>query len=179
MCFPAHDVVASLLYGVLRQRVHEVCEEGVTQKDIPVSTITDAMTKCMVTPSFSAYADDGESKFAPVSHTSGWRFGEDRPGKPGWLAEANGKQHEIVFDIPVSKAVHIEYLRSYENMGSVTCNLEGSKDALELEGLWNNCASLGDHSVMQLAAPTKKPTTKRLRCLSDGGKFKLMSILTC
>jgi len=178
-CFPAHDVVASLLYGVLRQRVHEVCEEGITQKDIPVPTLSDATTRCVVNPAYAAYADDGESKFTPVSHTSGWHFGEDHAGKPGWLAEANGDQHEIVFDILISKAVHIEYLRSYDNIGSATCNLEGSTEPLKLEGLWDTCASLSDHSVMELAKPTKKPATKRLRCKSDGGKFKILSILSC
>ena len=72
-----------------------------------------------------------ESEFTAAAHSVAWRYGEDVPGKPGWLgnAVARPKKHlsdEIVFPVTVGplRRIVLLRLRSYDpSMGRVNASL--------------------------------------------------------
>ena len=73
----------------------------------------------------------------PLQPPNGWRRYEDRPGKPGWIAEGNAtKAAEVDFVVRCGdkRTIGIEYMQSYEGMGQVDVtisSLEGSAHIFE------------------------------------------------
>merc|ERR1719161_577008 len=117
----------------------------------------------------------GKESF-PVKSAGNWTFHEDVPGKPGWIAP-KGSPKEIVFaDIPIEVGgLTIQYLQTYENIGTLTCVLEQKKTevkSMTLNGLWEERVSETETSQF-LDIPKG---TYDLRCKSDGSKFKLLGL---
>lgn len=195
-CFPAHENVASLVYGMMRLEMQEICDHDIMENDAPLPELgrSDPTVSCAIHHKFAAYPEMGSQSFR-VNSTNGWSFFEDVPGKPGWIAASGGVQRDIVFKLPVQRGVLIEFLRSYEGLGSATCQLEslsagtrpqGTK--LTMHGLWDQCASLTQTMTLQIESTPQSITEQKgeakmeeylLRCRSDGGKFKITSILSC
>lgn len=111
-----------------------------------------------------------------------WYFGEDRPGKPGWLAR-EGRAGTVTFNVTTAAgpyaAVLLEYLTSYENMGRATCWLDGDNDrGVSLNALRAARVSLTDTGVVAFIEGSK-PGLHKLHCKSDGRKFKIVSLRSC
>jgi len=175
-CFPCHEILASEMSGVIHQEMKDVCAWGVRGKDI---VEIGKSISCEFHPSFSVSANTGLNTFKPVDNV-GWEFGEDVKGKPGWIAK-KGPPGEISFSVPMAKGeIKVEYLRSYENIGTTICQLENSSGnklgTLELPGLWDLQSSLSVYAEMSLQV---EPGDHMLRCKSDGKKSKIMSIMAC
>jgi len=177
-CF-TETIMAKLVHDVLQDTMTSVCKDGVKGADavFPKTDEIKSWFKCAHSTAFSADASKGEKTF-PVKSAGQWAFQEDRPGKPGWIAPV-GEPQEIVFTgLPIKVGgLTIEYLQTYENIGSLNCTLEkpGTQKSITLNGLWEERVSLKSVSQTLDIAPGKYD----LRCRSDGKKFKLTGIQTC
>lgn len=65
----------------------------------------------------------------------GWSVVEDRPGKPGWIATE--KNATLTFEVTFGSVPQftISYLRSYENIGKASLELNGHR--IIIDGLWS------------------------------------------
>ena len=80
--------------------------------------------------SYMSFLSAENEKAAPLRADPGWKRYEDRPGKPGWIAEASFLVSTIHFVVRCGDehVVGIEYMESYEGMGAVDvtmASLEG------------------------------------------------------
>eukprot|EP00746_Dinoflagellata_sp_MGD_P039646 gnl/MRDRNA2_/MRDRNA2_195749_c0_seq1.p1 gnl/MRDRNA2_/MRDRNA2_195749_c0~~gnl/MRDRNA2_/MRDRNA2_195749_c0_seq1.p1 ORF type:complete len:562 (-),score=62.98 gnl/MRDRNA2_/MRDRNA2_195749_c0_seq1:25-1680(-) len=99
-------------------------------------------------------------------NTSSWLFFEDRPGKPGWIAEgivgnetrgtAEGNQDDNWISFPVSfgpdPRLAVTYLRSYEGLGRAEIRFDGMQEGYTLSGFWPERASQAYTFVFQKAS---------------------------
>ncbi|CAE7560173.1 unnamed protein product [Symbiodinium natans] len=95
---------------------------------------------------------------------------------------------DIVFIIHLGiGGVLVEYLSTYNNIGSASCQVEDLSGRIisqvsRLNGLWDKHMSMSSQAVFfanmtQLARDSKG--TAAFRCRSEGKKFKILSISTC
>lgn len=125
-CFPSHHIMGELVFGWIYQATQQVCKHGVRGHELPLPAISMSSmfdAQCAANALLLSDADKGEDDFK-IRSTGNWKFEEDVPGKPGWIAPA-GDPTELVFaDIPIqSGGMLIEFLKTYENIGSTTCML--------------------------------------------------------
>merc|ERR1712083_849516 len=66
--------------------------------------------------SYSAYNLHSEQ---PVIVAGDWQLREDRPGKPGWIAEHPGSKIRFPLRFGKHPFLVITYLKSYEGLGAV------------------------------------------------------------
>ncbi|CAJ1394197.1 unnamed protein product [Effrenium voratum] len=142
---------------------------------------------------------------------SSWQFGADRPTKFGWIAnwdpepgqlsdpyELRTKHRpmqrleqydhlppeDIVFLLKFSVGVaFVEYLSTYQNIGSAFCQIEDLSGKLlserhHIQAKWTRRVSLSNQLAIYLPELTKAQQAV-LRCTSEGQKFKLLSVSSC
>eukprot|EP00746_Dinoflagellata_sp_MGD_P157596 gnl/MRDRNA2_/MRDRNA2_86257_c0_seq2.p1 gnl/MRDRNA2_/MRDRNA2_86257_c0~~gnl/MRDRNA2_/MRDRNA2_86257_c0_seq2.p1 ORF type:complete len:364 (-),score=63.91 gnl/MRDRNA2_/MRDRNA2_86257_c0_seq2:143-1234(-) len=176
---PAHDAFTKVLNDVLQNTQTRVCEHGIRGKDTVLPDLHNSKwSQCAGFGKLQAHATLGEKSF-PVKSAGEWVFEEDIPGKPGWIA-SKGSEKEIIFTNLAMKygGLALEYLRTYENAGNVTCTLEQEGKevkSITLTGIWEQCASL-ETTDQFFDIPFG---VYDLRCRSDGGRFKLFGLQTC
>jgi len=84
---------------------------------------------------YMSYISAENEGAAPIAISAGWRRYEDRPGKPGWIAEPDATEDaDIMFAVRCGDmhVIGIEYLESYEGMGSVHVTFEELKGAVQI-----------------------------------------------
>jgi len=188
-----HDLFARVVRGVLLQEMDEVCASGVHGSDHP-SDLADKVgnhIQCLARPLTYLSAERGAEHFRPTSDIGGrWRFGEDVPGKPGWLAEggfvgdtklAVERDGEISFDVWTQEGwVQVEFLGTYENIGFVSVWLDDEEprddNSCHLDGFWLEHSSQSRFSLMKTKLA---PGAHSLKIRAYGMKFKLLGIATC
>ena len=97
-----------------------------------------------------------------VLKNTGWACYEDRPGKPGLIANATGANIEFrmrVTSAPTGGDIVIGFLRSYANMGRVRIGIAGhfsevseSDRTNTLDGLWASQTSQQDVAIISAVA---------------------------
>jgi hypothetical protein len=106
-----------------------------------------------------------------------WVYAEDVPGQPGWISRpsATGGAGTISFAVGTHFGeVIVEYLTTYTNIGTATCSVDGGPP-VKLDGRTDEKVSVG--SFRKIEAPAGG--VHDLTCMSDGRKFKLLSVLAC
>ncbi|CAE8628492.1 unnamed protein product [Polarella glacialis] len=184
-----HAIIAHTIFQYLYSLQAEVClsEDGYNKT---ASAHIEAKTlqlsdeqRCILFPktSLSAYFPPFP---AAVGDSSTWAFGEDVPGKPGWIANLHGaanQDQDIVFDVILGFGrVRIDFLSSYENVGSATCWLEGQdsvKTRVRINGLWKQKVSIA--SSVWMMTNSSAPELHHLKCRADGKKFKILGVFSC
>ena len=142
---------------------------------------------------------DKETGSAP-----GWSCYEDRPGKPGWIANATRDRTPRTLTVTMrgTYAGHlvIGFLRSYEGMGSASVYIDGNKSmAFTLDGHWDEGTSQTQYASIPLVklvhAPlgtvhhpslhsvhVQVPSIEEEAAVDSSnpvGKFKVVSLGTC
>lgn len=187
-CFPGHNLLASLVFGSILQEIQEVCKYGARGEDVDVSLSdkTKQMVACYAYPTTKATSEDGIDEFH-AKVTSGWKFFEDRPGKPGWIADGLQRQEILFQDIVIERGyIGIEYLKTYTPMGKAECFLEDAygnqiamADAnitsLKMDGRWQYRVSLTNNAFLK----NVPKGTYNFRCQSYDGKFKITGLNAC
>merc|ERR1711983_411521 len=56
-----------------------------------------------------------------------WRLYEDRPGKPGWIAEAEGSRLRFPLEFGAHPTLTVTFLRSYQNISNMHLQINGRK----------------------------------------------------
>ena len=132
-------------------------------------------------------------------HTVGWRAYVDRPGKPGWVANATDslKGASIAFQVQGSYSngtLLIQYLRSYDAaMAVAKVWLDADVDlAIALDGRWDSAGSQDETAIvpfrrlLRAGRDDNERTNHTLhvhlvpRADSDVvGKFKIVRVRTC
>ena len=191
----------------------ETLEEEKMQKDLVVNLSKAERCEMHITTYLSHLSDTGFPAFVSAN-SSKWRLGADRPGKYGWIANeepqiplvpkvnkvhrrwptlkqygryAELKPGEIVFLVRLTGGlIFLEYLSSYENIGSATCQLEDMEQnplgaAVKIDALWSEKVSITTRVTLEAE---KIPRLRRgfnaaVRCTEDCKKFKLLGIASC
>ena len=136
----------------------------------------------------------------------GWSCYEDRPGKPGWIANATRDRTPrtltvIMRGTAMTGHLVIGFLRSYEGMGSASVFADGNKStAVTLDGHWDEGTSQTQYVSIPLAKIVHRPlgsvhhpslhsihvqvpSIEEEAVVLDSsqtvGKFKLVSLATC
>mmetsp|Transcript_35553 Transcript_35553/g.96390 ORF Transcript_35553/g.96390 Transcript_35553/m.96390 type:complete len:417 (-) Transcript_35553:255-1505(-) len=81
-----HDLVARAMMGFFLLQMDLVAHYGVIGHDRPDESPSE-MAACLLDPT-TAYHASHRRSFQPVARDVAWRFEEDVPGKPGWIASA-------------------------------------------------------------------------------------------
>eukprot|EP00746_Dinoflagellata_sp_MGD_P158732 gnl/MRDRNA2_/MRDRNA2_86545_c0_seq2.p1 gnl/MRDRNA2_/MRDRNA2_86545_c0~~gnl/MRDRNA2_/MRDRNA2_86545_c0_seq2.p1 ORF type:complete len:562 (+),score=85.52 gnl/MRDRNA2_/MRDRNA2_86545_c0_seq2:114-1799(+) len=205
-CFPGHCVMASVVFNTIYEEIVQVSHLGVQGSDFfsgDLKKDDSDQIRCYTNPTFKASPEDGENAFHAQPVPGSWSFYEDRPGKPGWIAEP-GAQEEIVFQsIPVELGtIEIEFLRSYEGLGTTLCKVtaqdhqvldacetqtiltrtsnfvkDSQKNTCEarLEGLWETHVS----QATRIRLKTMSKGIFDIRCKTDQQKFKILGLYAC
>lgn len=178
-----HDVVARLVLWGFAQEMDGVCARGVAGGEHLRSQDLDPWVQCLARPTTHLTSTmGGAAALVPVEKdTSVWSFGEDVPGKPGWLAAAHGTPGDIAFPVRTAEGLlQVEFLGTYEHIGSMTCWLDAGEpsqgNSCRLDGLWRERVSMSRFAHMRTGLP---PGQHILRCRSDGAKFKLLGLAAC
>jgi len=138
----------------------------------------------------------------------GWSCFEDRPGKPGWIANSTSDRTPRTLIIPV-RGTHngylvVGYLKSYEGMGRASLFVGGDKSrAVTLDGRWGEGTSQTQFESIPLHKlvyqnvthpvlgsghhPSSHKVHVQVPALEDEasdstepvGKFKLVFVSTC
>lgn len=74
-------------------------------------------------------------KLQPVRLKGKWTLFEDRPGKPGWIAEGYGSQIRFRVKFSGAPKLMVSYLRSYENLAMANMTLGSGVDRHALPNL--------------------------------------------
>ena len=114
---------------------------------------------------------------ARQGNISAWRAAVDRAGKvPGWLAPV-GVPAWLTFEFELNQIVSqvaVEYLTTYQNIGSAYCRLDGG-ELVRLDGLVAD--SRTSHERTSTLSTTARGGRHQLSCISDGQKFKITRVV--
>ena len=137
---------------------------------------------------------------------TGWSCYEDRPGKPGWIANTTSDRtpRTLIFHMSMTFTgfLVVAFLRSYEGMGTVSIFIDGNKTgAVTLDGRWAQRTSQTDYVAIPLAqlrnvkelgavhhpmvheVQLQMPSLEEQQKPGVGhgsvGKFKLIALSTC
>lgn len=209
----SQKVCTGTLKDFCEKGFQETLEEEKMQKDLVVNLSKAERCEMHITTYLSHLSDTGFPAFVSAN-SSKWRLGADRPGKYGWIANeepqiplvpkvnkvhrrwptlkqygryAELKPGEIVFLVRLTGGlIFLEYLSSYENIGSATCQLEDMEQnplgaAVKIDALWSEKVSITTRVTLEAE---KIPRLRRgfnaaVRCTEDGKKFKLLGIASC
>eukprot|EP00966_Prymnesium_polylepis_P185710 4304613-Prymnesium_polylepis.1 len=136
-----------------------------------------------------------------------WSCYEDRPGKPGWIANRTSGRVQQALTIPVQCTAAgflvVGFLRSYAGMGRASVFIDGEKSmAVTLDGHWEEGTSQTQYSVVPLTRLVSRsvlgsghrssrhkvslqvPAVDEEAAFNTAaeitlGKFKLVSLATC
>ena len=138
----------------------------------------------------------------PANKPAGFRCYEDRPGKPGWIAEAGSTPSEMGFVATGTGLGHVVagFLRSYTGFGRAQIAVDGHWNySVTLDGAWDENTSQVDYMTIpwQRLLPTsahgtlgssKHPRRHKVALrvaaaeegsAARGQRFKLVSLATC
>ncbi|CAK0819100.1 unnamed protein product [Prorocentrum cordatum] len=139
---------------------------------------TTSLTASEPAPMLHMVPPHSESFFVPaafraeVDTTGAWVYAQDVEGKPGWICRP-GATGSISFQLEtVLGDVYLEYLQSYDNIGSVTCRIDDSADVF-LDALIQEKVSAQAFVPIATNLSAGKHT---LSCRSSGQKFNLLSL---
>jgi hypothetical protein len=82
----------------------------------------------------SAFVAGGEQTAEPLITSGSWKLFEDRPGKPGWIADSPRATIEFPLTFGAKPTLAITWLRSYTDLGMVNMTL--NRRSIVLDGLW-------------------------------------------
>jgi hypothetical protein len=189
-----HEKVADLVYTFFENLLEEVrCCWQVSGRDHPPAALQEPFpeARCLHAPLtrlFSSYLWEDQyyvnettmmeyrERFPAINH-SGWKLYADVEGKPGWVANAT-KQGEIQFKVKTAKeagSVILEYLTTYEGIGSAECRLDDGEPQT-LNGKVTAKASLGKIAVFNAVGRNEERT---LTCRTNMEKFKILNVRSC
>ena len=129
-------------------------------------------------------------QFLPIAHSDGFRLFEDRPKKPGWIAEA--PDEFVTFELPLPRLnasehstgttqqqrydLYLVFLKSYEKVGTFDVRVEGRSKTLD--ALWERKRSTYEEAAVgycngpcNVTVATRPPVPGR-----EGNKVKLVSL---
>jgi len=149
--------------------------------------------KWMLNQNMYNFKQKAAMKNFPAAKNDAWQFYDDRANegwfegmpKYGWIAK--GKKGTIEFNVETSDKEHssviMEYLTSYDSpkqaMGKATCWFDDDKDSsLTVDSKVEQKMSLTDVVVIPVPKGTNAGS-HRLKCQSDGNKFKIVSLRSC
>eukprot|EP00415_Alexandrium_ostenfeldii_P001142 UN1142 len=134
-----------------------------------------------ITVDFTVY-ESAEEGLSAVEHHGGWQFARDLPTKPfGWLLPSGsppGRTIELKVNASDGGWIRLDYLSTYENIGSITCWVDGISPE---QGCSVDAIQDAEFSVVR-SAYIGLPGglgTQLLQCRSNGGKFKVLGIASC
>lgn len=187
-------------------------EEFKLQKDEVLNLSKEENCEMHIATSLAHSGPFGFAAFVSAS-ASKWRLGADRPGKYGWIANdvpaelvnlekpqrgwpllstyprySKLKASEIVFLVRSTLGiVFVDYLSSYNNIGSATCQLEDLQGqalgpSVTIDALWSKQMSISQRVTLEMG--TTPPGGLRgpnvaVRCTEEGKKFKFIGISSC
>lgn len=180
-----HRALSHLMADFIEVSADEANTQGaLLGKEHPAADMTTMVgSACALRPLTKYVAKPfGSVKLFPSTSNEGWNYTEDSSGKPGWIA-AEGAPHDIVFAMNTSgsdhSAVLMEYLFTYEHVGSIQCWLDADdKHNWTVNALVQAHVSLSDVLVMELPTSTSHGTHE-FHCRTDGRKFKILSLRSC
>jgi len=186
-----HDAVARMLVGALGLEMERACEAGglqVPDHAAPAQRLQDApFSRCLrfYKKTFTDFTlFDKSEEVAPfVEGHDGWQFARDLPTKPfGWLVPSGSPAGETI-DLRVNASrrgwIRLDYLSTYDDIGSVTCWVDGVDPA---QGCFINALmARSGFSMLRSAYIGLSGSLEAalLRCRSNGGKFKVLGIASC
>mmetsp|Transcript_79841 Transcript_79841/g.226380 ORF Transcript_79841/g.226380 Transcript_79841/m.226380 type:complete len:475 (+) Transcript_79841:69-1493(+) len=178
-----HDLVARTVLGAFLNKMESVCAHGGPKGlDYPKLAPRSEALQCLSKPTAYHHAMYGKEAFAPASNTT-WKFEEDVPGKPGWIATGLA---DIEFAITTHSGwLQFEFLGTYKDIGSATVWVDTSepgkwdtvsmpKPLCQIDGLWDDHTSQSRFSLMRVA-----PGDHVVHLRSKGPKFKLLGLVAC
>ena len=182
----SHEHVARVVVGYLLQWMHRFCAAPAPPADdhprAPLAQVFPEF-ECGRRPVFQHSACEGPDRLRVLPDPF-WRFEEDVPGKPGWIAQ---RGHTATISFPLHHSagpgllLGVSYLKTYEDIGRVTCWFAwrgGHSPPVVLDGL----STSGDRVSMPsetLLGPHTEPGAFNLTCVSDKRKFKITAIRGC
>lgn len=154
--------------------------------------------KCAVSPVSYMDADDPRG-FKPTSAGTNWFFGEDVPGKPGWIMDKASCSNttynhlnstspcQISFNVTTgsSSRVDLVILRSYSaNMGFLRCTVDCTTDhhceqSFLVESRWQSHTSQADLISFPVKPLAGVQHEHVLKCVAISGKSKIIAIRGC
>lgn len=179
-----HDLVARTIMAKISNEINNMCMQGATGTDFYIGTgLVRESTRCLMTP-LTVLSPSSGTLFPDLKHDINvWYFGEDVPGKPGWIANpTNSSDSGISFVLNVTKGgwVRLEFLATYENIGAVTIWMDDDSATTGNEcivnGLWSDHSSQAQSVVMQATLPSGQHV---VHVRSDGNKFKILGLSSC
>jgi hypothetical protein len=147
---------------------------------------------CAARPLSVMDVKDDSRSIQPIT-AIGWRKFEDRPTKPGWIAESFTPDSVLEFQVVVKEVLIVTFLASYENVYPALMKVEGCPEAYQLQPLWSVRASMpktlkfsgqgsqAEHIQLSCLPTNSSSTPVELRVSFRAltGKFKLLGIMTC
>lgn len=112
-------------------------------REFPTAPISDAkalaeLEGCLEPLSYYSAFDPPTSGEWPKVVAGNWSLYADRPRKPGWISETAGSRLRFRLQFGRRPIIVVNYLRSYEGLGSATVHLNGHQERLAiLPGLWD------------------------------------------
>lgn len=143
---------------------------------------------------YGARHSHGGKTALPAPQGTGWRLYEDRPGKPGWIAERKGSKIRFPLRFGRSPTLLVTYLRSYEALGKATLKVgglpigdptgfSGWKEGEPLDGLWADAlhgnTSQAESLFLRLEGIAPDTSADVEAELVEGPKFKLLDVVSC
>lgn len=188
-----HDLMARTMLGSFALELDRVCAEGgPTGTDHPQRKVGSEASDS------DSAASDGQRfqclrkpitkshhrfRTMAIGHDEEvWSYGKDVLTKPsGWIAHDAAAAGDISFEVWTLQGwIQIEFLGTYEGVGSATCWLDTPEPGLGnecvLHGLWEHRYSLARLVHMRTGLPSGRHV---LHCRSDGKKFKLLGVSSC
>jgi hypothetical protein len=157
--------------------------------------------ECDLRPA-TVLSSQSAATFVALFQGADWWYGEDRKGKPGWIANStrNGTprdRREITFGLQSLERggvgiIRLELLKSYsQDMGALSCcvNCEGGENFVPSKTFYTRWVKKESQSVT-VGVPFKgenghvafeNNTTRSaiIRCRADDGKVKILSVIAC
>lgn len=191
-----HQMIADVVANVLGRAWASGRRPSVPEKPFSKQTLAKQEDVAMFQPCLnvlSGYsarqAFDGTG--AQPKITNGWRLFEDRPGKPGWIADSKSATINFHVRFGIRPRLAVVYLRSYEGMGNARLKIGNSGSVLD--GLWSSDFKLNVSqsyvSWYNAGARGEKwgqpgfnvPSGAELdlEVTALGGKFKILQVMSC
>lgn len=144
---------------------------------------------------FSSFAPPNATG-APLVAAGNWSLFEDRPGKPGWIADTNGSTIRFPLRFGNKPRLTVSFLKGYEGLGEVLVSLNNHTGTLsglhkfkttqtfsmwfEAGGKAGGKAGVGKYLEQGHAGFDVPPgASMDLEVTVLHGKFKIMEVLSC
>ena len=121
-----------------------------------------------------------------ISLDGSWRLYEDRPGKPGWIAQKRGDWLTFPVRFSAKPSLIVSYLRTYSNIGDPEVKVDDKFNLPFLKGLWTRRTPETVNMIyhtgnLKKQMPNAKGTSQHSVSfkLKSGPKFKIILAITC